>query len=180
MSRIIGFLFFIITFPLCLLLVFIGLVVYGNPFFTQKRTGLNLSHFTIIKLRSIPKGAQEPNRWGRFIRKYSLDELFQTLNIIQGNMNFIGPRPLLPEYDELYNSEQRKRFLVKPGVTGWAQIKGRNDLSWEDQFRLDVWYVDNQSFWLDCKILILTLIKIVKPQKGEIKMRNPFDGTRNS
>jgi undecaprenyl phosphate N,N'-diacetylbacillosamine 1-phosphate transferase len=99
---------------------------------------------------------------GAGIRKASLDELPQLFNVLKGEMSFVGPRPLLVEYLELYSSEQKRRHLVLPGITGWAQVNGRNAISWEQKFKYDVWYVDNQSFWLDIKILWLTFLKVVK------------------
>ncbi len=97
---------------------------------------------------------------GKFVRKTSLDELPQLLNVLKGDMSFVGPRPLLPEYLPLYNEQQRKRHKVKPGITGWAQVNGRNAISWEQKFALDVWYVERQSFLLDLKILLLTVKKV--------------------
>lgn len=177
MNRIVSFFLLVIISPILLALIVLGVFLYSKPLFFQNRTGYHLSSLKLIKLRSIPKEAQEPNRWGRFLRKYSLDELLQIVNIVKGEMNFIGPRPLLPEYDSLYSGYHKKRFLVKPGLTGWAQVKGRNNISWNEQFDLDVWYVENQTFWLDCKIIVLTFLKILHPKKEETKMRAPFDGT---
>lgn len=99
---------------------------------------------------------------GKFIRSTSLDELPQLINVLKGEMSFVGPRPLLSEYLSLYNDEQKRRHDVLPGITGWAQVNGRNAISWEEKFRYDVWYVDHQSFWLDMKILWLTFLKILK------------------
>ena len=99
---------------------------------------------------------------GKFIRSTSLDELPQLFNVLKGEMSFVGPRPLLEEYLPLYNEKQKRRHDVKPGITGWAQVNGRNAISWEQKFDYDVWYVDNQSFWLDIKILWLTFLKVVK------------------
>jgi len=101
---------------------------------------------------------------GKLIRKLSIDELLQFINVLKGDMSIIGPRPLLIEYLPLYNDEQKKRHLVKPGITGWAQVNGRNGISWEDKFKLDVWYVENISFWLDMKIIFLTIYKIFKKE----------------
>jgi lipopolysaccharide/colanic/teichoic acid biosynthesis glycosyltransferase len=99
---------------------------------------------------------------GRFIRKTSLDELPQLFNVLKGEMSFVGPRPLLVKYLKLYNSEQKRRHSVVPGITGWAQINGRNTISWEQKFEYDIWYVDNRSFWLDMKILWMTFLKVIK------------------
>jgi undecaprenyl phosphate N,N'-diacetylbacillosamine 1-phosphate transferase len=99
---------------------------------------------------------------GKFIRSTSLDELPQLFNVLKGEMSFVGPRPLLIEYLELYNETQKRRHDVKPGITGWAQVNGRNTITWEQKFEYDVWYVDNQSFWLDMKILWMTFLKVVK------------------
>lgn len=101
---------------------------------------------------------------GNFIRKTSLDELPQLLNVLNGDMSIVGPRPLLPEYLSLYNSDQHKRHWVKPGITGWAQVNGRNAISWQQKFTYDVWYVNHQSFWLDIKILFLTIVKVFKAE----------------
>lgn len=142
----------------------------GKPFYTQLRTGKNDIIFRIIKFRSMNEkrdasglllpDAKRLTPVGKFIRKTSLDELPQLVNVLKGDMSFIGPRPLLPEYVKLYSSEQRKRSLVKPGISGWAQVNGRNAISWERKFELDVWYVNNQSLILDLKILLLTIKKV--------------------
>ena len=116
---------------------------------------------------------------GKIVRKLSLDELPQLINVIKGEMSFVGPRPLLPEYLPLYSKEQKKRHLVKPGITGWAQINGRNTLSWEDKFKLDVYYVAHQSFFLDLKILIKTVGKVILPRDinaGKQLTMEPFNG----
>ena len=142
----------------------------GKPFFIQKRPGKNERIFSIIKFKTmndkkdaqgnlLPDVARLTNI-GNFVRKSSLDELPQLLNVIKGDMSLVGPRPLLPEYLPLYNREQKRRHEVKPGITGWAQVNGRNAISWEDKFKYDVWYVDNMSFWLDMKILFLTVKKV--------------------
>ena len=119
---------------------------------------------------------------GRIIRKTSLDELPQLINVIKGDMSFVGPRPLLVEYLPLYNEEQSKRHDVKPGITGWAQVNGRNALSWEEKFELDIWYINNQSFLLDMKILFLTILKVLR--RDDINNKNHvtmpvFKGTKN-
>ena len=118
--------------------------------------------------------AQRLTKIGGFLRKTSLDELPQLINVLKGDMSLVGPRPLLIEYLPLYNDGQKRRHLVKPGITGWAQVNGRNAITWEEKFKLDVWYVDNQSLWLDLKILFFTIKKVFKSegisQKGEATM----------
>jgi len=154
-------------------IVTIGLMIAnkGTPFFFQKRPGKNERIFSIIKFKSMNDkknsegqllpDAQRLTVVGSFVRKTSLDELPQLLNVLKGDMSFVGPRPLLPEYLPLYNGRQRKRHNVKPGITGWAQVNGRNAIGWEQKFEYDVWYVAHQSFALDLKILFLTLKKVV-------------------
>jgi len=143
----------------------------GSPvLFRQTRPGLHGKPFQMIKFRTMrdaigPDGQPLPDAermtpFGGFLRSASLDELPELWNVLKGDMSLVGPRPLLMEYLPLYSPEQARRHEVRPGVTGWAQINGRNALSWEEKFRLDVWYVDNQSFWLDLKILALTVKKV--------------------
>ncbi len=144
----------------------------GTPFFLQPRPGKNGKIFKIIKfktMRDLDPGStvdvhnlNRVTKAGHLIRKYSLDELLQLVNVLKGDMSLVGPRPLLVEYLPLYNEVQGKRHLVRPGITGWAQVNGRNSISWTQKFELDVWYVDHLSFSLDLKILYLTLIKVVK------------------
>ena len=153
-----------------------GWIMYKTPFFYQERVGRNFTTLFILQFRSIPKNHNQPDTWGEFIRKFSLDEIPQLWNILRGDMNFIGPRPLLPEYNDLYSDKHRKRYEVKPGLTGWAQVKGRNNLTWNEQFDLDVWYVENQSFALDSKIIGMTFLKLIIPAKGETVMREKFNG----
>jgi lipopolysaccharide/colanic/teichoic acid biosynthesis glycosyltransferase len=153
-------------------MVTIGLYIVnqGKPFFFQLRPGLNGAIFKIIKFKTMNdkkdvngnllSDAERLTKIGVFVRKTSLDELPQLLNVIKGNMSLIGPRPLLPEYLLLYNDFQIKRHNVKPGITGWAQVNGRNAISWEKKFEYDVWYVNNISFVLDVKIFFLTLKKV--------------------
>jgi len=144
----------------------------GSPvLFRQIRPGLNGLPFAMIKFRTMRDavdGAGNPlpdsermTPFGSFLRASSLDELPELWNVLKGDMSLVGPRPLLMEYLPLYSAEQYRRHEVRPGVTGWAQINGRNALSWEEKFKLDVWYVDNQSFWLDLKILFLTIRKVI-------------------
>ncbi len=147
----------------------------GSPvIFTQQRPGLHGKPFYVYKFRTMTDERDENGellpddvrltKTGRIIRKLSLDELPQLFNVIKGDLSLVGPRPLLMEYLPLYTSEQARRHEAKPGITGWAQVNGRNALSWEDKFKLDVWYVDNQSFWLDIKILFLTAFKVFKSE----------------
>ena len=142
----------------------------GKPFFFQKRPGKNGKIFKIIKFKTMNdnrdhNGELLPDmeritKVGKFVRNYSLDELLQLLNVLKGDMSLVGPRPLLVEYLPLYNKEQAKRHKVKPGITGWAQVNGRNAISWEKKFLLDIWYVENVNFTTDIKILIMTAKKI--------------------
>lgn len=118
-----------------------------------------------------------PTGFGNFLRKTSLDELPQLFNVLKGDMSLVGPRPLLPQYLSLYSAEEIKRHLVKPGITGWAQVSGRNGLSWAEQFKKDVWYVKHQSFLLDVKILLLTLKKLYPSAPDELNHRKPFTGS---
>lgn len=143
----------------------------GSPvLFRQVRPGLNGKPFTMVKFRTMRDAVDKNGNplpdsermtpFGNFLRSTSLDELPELWNVLKGDMSLVGPRPLLMEYLPLYSKEQARRHEVRPGVTGWAQINGRNAISWEEKFKLDVWYVDNQSFWLDVKILFLTVKKV--------------------
>lgn len=145
----------------------------GRPiYFTQSRPGYKEKIFNIYKFRTMTnekneKGDLLPDTQrlvgiGKFIRSTSLDELPQLFNVLKGEMSFVGPRPLLIEYLDLYNNEQKRRHDVKPGITGWAQVNGRNAISWEQKFEYDLWYVENNSFFLDIKILWMTFLKVVK------------------
>ena len=144
----------------------------GKPYFFQIRPGKNGRLFKIIKFKTMnDKKDSEGNllsddyrltKIGAFVRKTSLDEIPQLLNVLKGDMSLIGPRPLLPEYLPLYNESQRRRHEVKPGITGWAQVNGRNAISWHQKFEFDVWYVNHVSFLLDCKIVYLTINKVFK------------------
>lgn len=162
---------FIILSPV-FLFVTIGLFLANNgkPFFFQLRPGKNGEIFKIIKFKTMNDkkdasgnllpDSERLTEIGKFVRKTSLDEIPQLLNVIKGDMSLVGPRPLLPQYLELYNDFQRRRNEVKPGITGWAQVNGRNSISWEQKFEHDVWYVDHLSFVLDMKILFLTVKKV--------------------
>ena len=144
----------------------------GPILFSQQRPGLYGRPFTILKFRTMneardPAGRPLPDAArltsiGRFLRRTSLDELPELINVLKGEMSFVGPRPLLMQYLDRYTAEQARRHEVKPGITGWAQVNGRNALTWGDKFRLDVWYVDNRSLKLDVKILLLTVVKVLK------------------
>ena len=162
----------------------------GSPvFFCQVRPGLQGRPFTMVKFRTMtdergPNGALLPDAkrltpLGCFVRASSLDELPELWNLLCGDMSLVGPRPLLMEYLPLYTPEQARRHAVRPGITGWAQINGRNTLSWEEKFRLDVWYVDHQSFWLDLRIVLITILKVLRREgisaAGEATMA-PFTG----
>ena len=144
----------------------------GSPvFFRQMRPGLRGQPFQMVKFRtmtdargpddSLLADAQRLTSFGKFLRSSSLDELPELWNVLKGDMSLVGPRPLLMEYLPLYSLEQARRHEVRPGITGWAQVNGRNTLSWEEKFKLDVWYVDNQSFWLDIRILWMTVQKVL-------------------
>lgn len=172
----------VLLFILFPVLTIISVCVYikmGNPiFFKQKRPGKNKRIFTLYKFRTMilnEKLSDEERitSFGHFLRKTSLDELPQIFNVLIGNMSFIGPRPLLIEYNDHYNEEQNKRFNVKPGISGLAQVKGRNTLSWSDKFALDVYYVDNQSLKEDIKIFFMTIYVVLKSsgfnKSGEAK-----------
>ena len=146
----------------------------GKPFFLQARPGLNEKIFNIIKFKTMNdkkdgQGNYLPDserltRIGSFIRQTSLDELPQLINVLKGDMALIGPRPLLPQYLSLYNESQKRRHNIRPGITGWAQVNGRNAISWTMKFELDIWYIDNVSFATDCKVMFLTLKKVIKKE----------------
>lgn len=144
----------------------------GNPFFSQPRPGRDKKQFRILKFKTMRDLSDETGcclsdadritSFGNLIRKSSLDEIPQLINVIKGDMSLVGPRPLLVDYLELYDTDQIRRQEIRPGVTGWAQVNGRNAISWERKFEYDVWYVDNYSFWLDIKILIQTFFNVLK------------------
>lgn len=161
----------VLFFITCILL----LANKGKVFFIQPRPGKNGKVFRIFKFRTMndkrdSNGNLLPDNKritfvGHLLRNTSLDELPQLLNVVKGDLSFIGPRPLLTDYLPLYNNFQRRRHEVKPGITGWAQVNGRNELTWNERFKMDIWYIDNLSFSLDCKIVFLTLIKVIN-RKG--------------
>jgi len=158
----------------------------AGVFFYQERPGKNGKIFKVIKFKSMTDEKDEngnllPNdqrvtKIGRFIRKFSIDELPQLINVLKGDMALIGPRPLLLRYLELYTPEQARRHEVRPGLTGWAQVHGRNNISWTEKFKLDVWYVDHCSLWVDIKIIFMT-IKSVVAGKNVSVISGAFDGT---
>ncbi len=158
--------------PLILIIALLVLVKFGWPFlFKQVRPGYKGQPFTLLKFRSMSNevdragkllsDCQRLTQFGLFLRSTSLDELPSLWNVMKGEMSLVGPRPLLLEYLPLYDEKQANRHDVKPGITGWAQVNGRNAISWQEKFDLDVWYVENQSFWLDLKILLMTVKKVI-------------------
>lgn len=173
--------------PIFIIVMFcLAIANNGKPFFLQCRPGKNEKLFSIVKFKSMNDktdaegkllaDAERLTKIGKFVRKTSLDEIPQLINVLKGDMSLVGPRPLLPEYLKLYNNEQKKRHLIKPGITGWAQVNGRNAISWEQKFRYDVAYVEKQNFELDSKILFLTLKKVLVSegvtQEGQVTTTN--------
>lgn len=167
----------VVFFWLFIILMILGVIfMKGNPFFTQDRPGKDGKIFKLIKFRTMDNRKDKDgkllpddvrlNKYGRFLRKTSLDELPEAFNIIKGDMSVIGPRPLLTKYLELYNEEQRHRHDVRPGLSGYAQVHGRNSVSWEDRFAMDVWYVDRITFLGDLKIVFQTVGKAFIKQEG--------------
>ena len=184
----------IFLFPVFLIISLMVRIKHGSPIiFTQQRPGLHGKRFTLLKFRTMivacdSDGELLPDEerltaFGQFLRRTSLDELPELINVLRGNMSLVGPRPLLMQYLDRYTPEQERRHEVRPGITGWAQISGRNTLSWEEKFKFDVWYVDNMSFWLDLKILALTVWKVLRregiSQDGHATM-SEFMGTQES
>jgi lipopolysaccharide/colanic/teichoic acid biosynthesis glycosyltransferase len=169
----ISFIIFVIVLPVLIIVTFLLFFAnQGKPFFIQLRPGKNGELFKIIKFKTMNdkkdnNGKLLPDvdrltKIGKLVRKTSLDEIPQLFNVLKGEMSLIGPRPLLPEYLPLYDEFQKRRHEVKPGITGWAQVNGRNTISWQQKFEYDIWYVENRSFLLDCKIVYLTIKKIFK------------------
>jgi lipopolysaccharide/colanic/teichoic acid biosynthesis glycosyltransferase len=166
-----AFILFLLSPFLVMVTLFLTISFRGNPFFFQDRPGKDSVVFKLLKFKTM-NNKKSPNGQllsdkerltpiGKFIRSTSIDELPQLINVLMGDMSIIGPRPLLVKYLDLYNSEQARRHLLRPGITGWAQVNGRNAISWNDKFKYDVWYVDNVSFGVDCRIFILTLKKVL-------------------
>ena len=177
-------------------LVILGLIIlfsFGSPIlFYQSRPGFLGKPFCFYKFRTMTNKKDkngnllpDKNRLsplGSFFRKISIDELPSLWNVLKGDMSLVGPRPLLMEYLDYYSPEQARRHEVKPGITGWAQINGRNSISWEEKFNLDVWYVDNRSFWLDLKIIFLTIFKVLKQEgisQSDHTTMEKFHGTKS-
>ncbi|MDH6305591.1 undecaprenyl phosphate N,N'-diacetylbacillosamine 1-phosphate transferase [Parabacteroides sp. PH5-13] len=197
-KRIIKFLFdFIMSLIgfVCLLPIFLFLIILltcvnkGTPFFIQHRPGKNNRIFKLIKFKTMNNNkdingdllpdSERLTNIGRLIRKLSLDEIPQLINVIKGDMSLVGPRPLLVGYLSLYNREQMRRHIVRPGITGWAQVNGRNAISWQQKFEYDVWYVEHCSFLLDMKILFLTILKVFKSEgisSNTSSTMEPFTG----
>lgn len=179
--------------PIILILtILLALANNGKPFFFQKRPGKNEKIFTIIKFKTMNDkkdghgnllpDMERITKVGKFVRGASLDELLQLVNVLKGDMSIVGPRPLLVDYLPLYNEEQAKRHNVRPGITGWAQVNGRNAISWEEKFKLDVWYVNNISFATDVKILVKTVQKVVQRDgisASEEQTMERFMGTKD-
>lgn len=176
---------------LLIIIIFLHFANKGaGVFFTQDRPGKNAKIFKAIKFKTMTDerdaegkllpDAERLTKVGRIVRSLSIDELPQLINVLKGDMALVGPRPLLPKYLPLYSKEQYRRHEVRPGITGWAQVNGRNNISWKKKFELDVWYVDHCSFWLDVKIILLTVKKVFFREdiskEGEATTV-PFDGT---
>ena len=180
----------IILLPIFILItLFLFIANDGKPFFFQARPGKNGKVFRIVKFKTMNDkkdktgkllpDAERLTKVGSFVRKTSLDEIPQLINVLKGDMSLIGPRPLLTQYLHLYSDFQNRRHEVKPGITGWAQVNGRNAISWEKKFEYDVWYVDNMSFLLDIKILFKTVLKVIKTDginAADAATIEPFDG----
>jgi lipopolysaccharide/colanic/teichoic acid biosynthesis glycosyltransferase len=187
---ILALLIIVILSPLIFAIFIILAVVYkASPLFYQDRPGKNEKCIRIIKFKSMTDqrdtsgnllpDVERITKAGSFCRKYSLDELPQLLNVLKGDMSLVGPRPLLYKYLELYSNDQRRRHEVRPGITGWAQVNGRNTISWAEKFKLDVYYVDNLSLEMDIKILFLTFLKVIKKEgvnQSTERPMMPFNG----
>lgn len=187
-----GFALLFIGWLLLLIAMFLHLANKGSgAFFTQDRPGKDGELFKVIKFKSMTDecdeygnllpGEQRVTRIGRFIRKTSIDELPQIVNVFKGDMSFVGPRPLMPRYLALYSPEQARRHEMRPGITGWAQVNGRNTITWTEKFKLDVWYVDHCSLWLDIRIILMTVVNVLTHKGIDSSDGNVgavgFDGT---
>ena len=181
----------IVIWPVLVVIALLVMINIGTPvFFRQERPGIHGRPFWLLKFRTMTDArdtggvllpdAQRLTAFGRFLRATSLDELPELFNVLKGDMSLVGPRPLLMQYLDRYTPEQARRHEVRPGITGWAQVNGRNTITWEEKFSLDVWYVDNWSFWLDIKIIAMTIWKILKregiSQPGQATMEE-FKGS---
>jgi undecaprenyl phosphate N,N'-diacetylbacillosamine 1-phosphate transferase len=180
----------LLSFPLFIIFLLLTLFNEGaGAFFTQTRTGRHAKLFKIIKFKTMTDERDADGKLlpdekrmtpiGKFVRSASLDELPQLINVLKGDMSLVGPRPLLEKYIPLYTKEQFRRHEVRPGITGWAQVNGRNNITWVKKFELDVWYVDNQGFLLDLKILFLTFYKVIKRKDintANMATTQPFNG----
>ena len=187
-----AFLGLLFLWPVLLVVTLIGLFDTGSPIFVQERVGRYKKPFKLIKFRTMSTDTQSVashlastssiTKLGAFLRKTKIDELPQLINVLKGEMSLVGPRPLLMEYLPLYSKEQARRHDVRPGITGYAQVNGRNAIGWDKKFELDTWYVDNQSLWLDIKILLKTVKKVVIKDgisaDGEATM-SKFTGSQN-
>ena len=183
----------ILSLPIIIVVILVRIKLGSPIIFKQMRPGLYGKAFYLYKFRTMTDARDSKGElladqvrltsFGKFLRKYSLDELPQLINVVKGDLSLVGPRPLLMEYLPLYSNEQVKRHHVKPGITGWAQVNGRNAITWEKKFALDVWYVNNQSFLIDMKILFLTVIKVFKSeginQVGHVTMER-FTGAKST
>lgn len=165
----------ILAIPSLIFVILIKSMLKGPVFFKQFRPGRNGNLFRIYKFRTMSELKDEQGNFlpdekrltkkGKFLRKFSLDEIPEFWNVLKGEMSLVGPRPLLIEYLNRYTPEQARRHEVKPGITGWAQINGRNAITWEEKFKFDVWYIDNWSLWLDIKIIFITIIKVIRGEE---------------
>ena len=189
LDKIVALMAFLLVSPIFICITLILLFVQKKVFFIQTRVGKNQKRFQIYKFQTMREERDSDGKllpddiritaFGKFLRKTSLDELPQLINILEGNMSLVGPRPLLPDYAHLYSDEQNKRHQVLPGITGYVQVKGRNALTWEERFDLDVYYVKHISFIFDCKILFLTFITLFDFKKSNPKKGipiEPFEG----
>lgn len=191
LELIIALIMLVVLLPLMLVISLLILVTMGWPvLFVQKRTGRSGRIFRIVKFRTMSRGQDGPvdtttdasrmTRLGQMLRKTSLDELPELFNVLRGDMSLVGPRPLLPEYMELYDSVQMRRHEVRPGITGWAQVNGRNTVDWKERFQLDVWYVDNRSIMLDLRILVMTIGQVVRTSEVSQQGRATQDKFRGN
>lgn len=197
LKRLLDLAIVLIAAPVACVLVFFGAIASaiahrGNPFFVQLRTGQGGTPINIFKLKTMHNAAEGDTgeddaarltRTGQFLRKTSIDELPQLWNVLIGNMSIVGPRPQMRRYAAMMTAEEFRRHEVRPGITGWAQINGRNGISWAERFQLDLWYVENASFWLDVKIILMTPIYILRGQgvsDGKTVTMTPLELERSS